>query len=235
MKPKCVFPRAIAALATAPSLWLAFLLAPGPGLTGLVRAADVPPVSAAPLKAASVTSMDALDDKHKLAIGDRLSLRVLEDQEEAKAVLVADSGEVEIPLLGRFPAVDKTPKQLAREIKTELEKEYYYQATVILAVDALTKSRGKVYLMGQIRTAGAQEIPSDEEFTLSKAIMRGGGFSDFADKKHVKVMRQAAGKPAASAPLVFNVAEILEKGRTEKDPKLEPGDIIYVPSRLVNF
>jgi hypothetical protein len=32
-----------------------------------------------------------------------------------------------------------------------------------------------------------------------------------------------------------DVAEILERGKTEKDLKLEPGDLIFVPSRLINF
>src|SRR5206468_5568681 len=84
----------------------------------------------------------ALDEKHKLAIGDRLSFRIEEDQEDPKPLTVTDSGDLELPYLGRFPAENKTCKELAREIKAELEKEYYYQATVIIAVDSMTKSRG---------------------------------------------------------------------------------------------
>jgi len=88
---------------------------------------------------------------------------------------VTDSGDVELPYIGRFPALDKTCKQLATELKGELEKEYYYKATVIVAVDIKSKSRGKVYLVGQLRMAGPQDIPSDEVFTLGKAITRAGG------------------------------------------------------------
>src|SRR5438876_10879300 len=134
--------------------------------------------------------MDALDEKHKLAIGDRLSFRIEEDQEDPKPLMVTDSGDLEVPYLGRFPAENKTCKELAREIKAELEKEYYYQATVIIAVDSMTKSRGKIYLVGPIRVPGPQDIPSDETFTLSKAILRAGGFSDDADKRNVKVTRK---------------------------------------------
>ncbi|PYK57102.1 MAG: hypothetical protein DME21_18185 [Verrucomicrobia bacterium] len=102
--------------------------------------------------------MDALDDKHKLAIGDRLSFRIVEDEEDPKPLLVTDSGELEVPYIGRYPAVNMSCKQLARQLKIELEKEYYYQATVIIAVDAMTKSRGKVYLVGPIRVPGPQDI-----------------------------------------------------------------------------
>ena len=70
-----------------------------------------------------------LDDKHKLTIGDRLSFRIVEDEEDPKPLFVTDSGDLEVPYIGRVPAENKTCRQLAAEIKTALEKEYYYQAT----------------------------------------------------------------------------------------------------------
>ena len=180
-------------------------------------------------------SMDTLDDKHKLAIGDRLSFRIVEDEEEPKPLLVTDSGDLEVPYLGRFPAAGKSCKDLARALKTELEKEYYFQATVIVAVDLMTKSRGKVYLSGPVRVPGPQEIPSDEVLTLSKAILRAGGFSDFADKHHVKVTRKGGPAGNEDKTYIVNVADILEKGKTDSDLTLEPGDSIYIPERSIRF
>ena len=131
--------------------------------------------------------------------------------------------------------MDKTCKQLARQLKAELEKEYYYQATVIIAVDIMTKSRGKVYLVGPVRMAGPQEIPSDEVLTLSKAILRAGGFGDYADKHKVRVTRKGGAADGKDQVFTVDVAEILEKGRTESDLPLETGDLIYVPERLIRF
>ena len=187
------------------------------------------------LKGGSTNSMEALDDKYRLAIGDRLSFHIVEDEEEPKPLFVTDSGDLEVPYIGRFPAVGRTCRQLARELKTELEKEYYYQATVIVAVDLMTKSRGKVYLVGPVRAPGPQEIPSDEVLTLSKAILRAGGFSDFADKRNVKVTRKGDGAGHEDKTFTVNVTDILEKGRTESDLALEPGDFIYVPERSIRF
>ena len=181
------------------------------------------------------TSMSSLDDQQKLGIGDHVSYRVIEDKEDPKSLVITDSGELEVPYLGRVKAADRTCKQVAREIKAGLEKELYYQATVILAVDQLNKKRGSVYLVGQIRASGALDIPSDEVFTLSKAILKAGGFSDFADKKHVKLTRKAGPGEGDNKIFIVDVAEIFEKGRTDKDLKLEPGDLIFVPSRLINF
>ncbi len=195
---------------------------------------------AAPTNTAFVT-MATLDDNHKLALGDKLSFRIIEDQEdpaektEPKPLVVADHGEVEVPYIGRFPAVGKTCRQLAREIKTELEKDYYYRATIIIGLDSLAKSNGRVYVLGEVRVTGAVEIPGDERLTAGKAVLRAGGFTKYSDKRHVKVTRE--GNPGGEKPStrIVNLADVLEKGMADKDVSIESGDVIYVPTRLINF
>ena len=189
----------------------------------------------------SFVTMDTLEDKHKLAFGDKLSFRIIEDQEdpnekmEPKPLVVTDHGDVEVPYIGLFPASGKTCKQLAQEIKKELEKDYYRKATVIIGLDFLAKSAGKVYVLGEVRVTGPVEIPGDESFTAGKAILRAGGFTTYSDKRHVKVTRKADSANGKPQTLVVNVAEILEKGKSELDITVDAGDIIFVPSRLISF
>jgi len=199
-------------------------------LTNIVTAA-APSTTNRPNSVATNT----LDDKFRLGIGDRLSYRIVEDLEEAKPLVVTDSGDVEIPLIGRVPALEKTCKQLAAEIKSKLEEDYYHTATVILAVDLFNRSRGKVYLVGYVRVPGPQDIPSDETFTVSKALMHAGGFADYADKKHVRITRNGGFGQPGGKTFDVDVGAVLEEGRAEKDIKLEVGDLIYVPSRLFKF
>jgi polysaccharide biosynthesis/export protein len=210
---------------------LFLFLLPPPGRTQTTDT-NAPPVTT---NASFYTSMEALDGKQKLGIGDRVSYRVLEDKDEARPLVISDTGELEVPYLGRVKAADRTCKDLAQEIKVALEKELYYQATVILAVDQLNRKRGSVYVVGQVRVSGAQDIPSDEIFTLSKAILKAGGFGDFADKKHVRLTRQIGPTNAASKVFVVDVAAVFEQGKTAADIKVEPGDLIFVPARLINF
>jgi protein involved in polysaccharide export with SLBB domain len=180
-------------------------------------------------KTSGTNTMDRLDEKHKLAIGDKLSFRIVEDEEDPKALFVTDAGDVEIPpSLGRYPAVGKTCKELALDLKKELEKEYYYQATIIIAVDQMTKSRGKVYVVGSVHNPGPQDIPSDEVLTLGKAILRAGSFGDFADKHNVRVTRGAQN-------FTVDVGQIFDKGKTDLDMPLEPDDLINVPERAIRF
>ncbi|MEA3186578.1 MAG: polysaccharide biosynthesis/export protein [Chthoniobacter sp.] len=179
-------------------------------------------------------SMDVLNDKTKLNNGDRLSFRVVEERKEPIPLMVTDSGEIEVPFIGRVSAAGKTCKQLAHEIKPLLEKEYFFRATVIIGLDTLsTRSRGKVYLMGQLKTQGAMDIPADEVLTVSKVILRAGGLADFANRRKVKLVRKNAA--GATDTTIVDLVEILDKGRMEKDPVIEPDDLIVVPERLINF
>lgn len=201
--------------------------------TGASSATNTPPATNAPASTNSLAQ--PLDDKHKLVIGDRLSFKIKEDEEDPKSLIVADNGELEVPYIGRVTAETKTCKQLAQEIKTALEKDYYYTATVSIAVDLMAKTHGRVYLIGALRMPGPQDIPSDEVLTLSKAILRSGGFSDFADKKNVKITRKTGPNESDKQTFVVNVGEIYDKGAVESDIQLEPGDMILVPDRKIRF
>ncbi len=106
-------------------------------------------------------SMSVLDDKKRLGPDDFVSFRVVEDRDnESQHLRVNDNGELEVPYIGLVPAQGKTCRELAYNIKSALEREYYYHATVILAVDRVSeKSRGKVYVYGAVKGQGPQEIP----------------------------------------------------------------------------
>ena len=175
------------------------------------------------------------DDKYKLRVGDKISLQILEDRDAPKSLVVADSGELDVPYVGRVAASDKTCKQLADELKTRLEKEYYHRATVVIALDVANKLLGRVYVWGQVRNQGPIDISVNENLTAGKAILRAGGFGDFANKKKVKVVRSGATDGAAKQSFELNMIDILEKGKTEKDMVLQPDDFIIIPSRLINF
>jgi protein involved in polysaccharide export with SLBB domain len=182
-------------------------------------------------KVMRTNSMTVLDDKKRLGPNDFVSFRVVEDRDnESQHLRVNDSGELEVPYIGLVPASGRTCKELAYSVKSSLEREYYYHATVIIAVDRVSeKSRGKVYVYGNVKGQGPQEIPADETYTVSKAIIRAGGFGDFADKKKIKLSRKNG------QTVIVNLKRVIEEGHTDEDVVVQPDDQIYVPQRLVNF
>lgn len=206
-----------------------------------LRAQETSPLPSVP-KATSVeppttstvmrtNSMAVLDDKKRLGSNDYVSFRVVEDRDnESQRLRVNDSGDLEVPYIGLIPAAGRTCRDLAFSIKAALEREYYYHATVIIAVDHVSeKARGRIYVYGCVKGQGPQEIPADESYTVSKAVIRAGGFSDFANKRKVKLTRKG-GKD-----YVVDLKRVIEEGHTEEDVVLQPDDQIYVPQRLINM
>src|ERR1044071_5422242 len=176
-------------------------------------------------------SMAVLDDKKRLGSNDYVSFRVVEDRDnDSQRLRVNDNGELEVPYVGLVPAKGKSCKELAYSIKSLLEKEYYYHATVILAVDRVSeKSKGRIYVYGSVKSQGPLEIPPDESYSVSKAIIKAGGFGDFANKRKVKLTRKNGQE------FSVDLKRVIEEGHTEEDLDLQPDDQIYVPQRLINM
>ncbi len=185
--------------------------------------------------ASMLNSIEALNDQTKLKPGDQLSYRVVEEQDPQPDLLtVSPTGDVEVPLLGHFPAAGKTCRQLATQLKPLLEKDYFYKATVIVAINALSTSPiGNVYLTGQVRQQGAIPIPPNEVLTVSRAVLLDGGLADFADRRRVRLLHHNA--DGTTKTTIVDLKEILDHGKSELDPVVQDGDTIDVPQRLINF
>jgi protein involved in polysaccharide export with SLBB domain len=82
---------------------------------------------------------------------------------------------------------------------------------------------------GSVKGQGPQEIPADETYTVSKAIIRAGGFGDFANKRKVKLTRKNG------QDVTIDLKRVIEEGHTDEDVALQPDDQIYVPQRLINM
>ncbi|MBU6411433.1 MAG: polysaccharide export protein [Verrucomicrobia bacterium] len=204
---------------------------------GLVRAAETNLAFQAATNqtvlGAAPQPMEALDNTYKLGPGDQVLYQVVEDQDSPTNLTITDSGDLDVPYYGLVHAAGKTCRQLAEEIKGLLQQKLYYRATVVIALAVANKAwvAGKVYVTGQVRQPGGYEIKAGEKMTVSKAILDAGGFSDFSDKKHVRLIRKTA---AGQETFVVNVLDVW-KGQLNKDLAVQPGDLVVVPQSLVNY
>jgi protein involved in polysaccharide export with SLBB domain len=165
--------------------------------------------AATPATPAVPTTAHVVDDKHRL-----------------------QPGELDVPYIGLFNVAGKTCKQADDEITALLEKDYYYKATLNIGLVLANKTVGHVYIWGQVKNQGDQPIPSNETITAGKAILKAGGFGEFAKKTRVKVFRTVNG---VKKTFELNMEDILEKGHIEKDLPLEPDDLIFVDKRIINM
>jgi len=236
---------AIALVAAASSLWaqpLPAVARPTDAVQPPTAPAGMPASSSASIPSgisstaavSATVSMEVLDDSRALTIGDAINLRIVEDGDPPVTLQIKDSGNLEVPYVGPVRAAGLTPRRLAYAIKSELERDYYHNATVIIGLDtARQQSAGLFYITGMVNSPGPQEIPAYETLTVSKAILRAGGFSNFANQRKVKLTRAGAGGQTDTQ--IIDVKEIIERGRLDLDVEIRPNDFIVVPERLINF
>lgn len=183
------------------------------------------------------SAIPVADSSRKLGVGDQVTFQVVEDKDPPVRLVVTDAGELDVPYLGRVKVAGRTLGEARSIIKSALENEYYHNATVKLAIDSVAKSSGvvgTVYLSGNVRTTGPQELLAGEEATAGKIILRAGGLTEFADSRKVKIVRKG-GEGRETETIVVDLKEVLERGRVDKDVRVFDGDLIIVPQRFLNF
>jgi protein involved in polysaccharide export with SLBB domain len=183
-------------------------------------------------------ALGAPDPTKPLGRGDIVTFAIAQDREPAQVMRVTDTGELDFsafPKIGRISVVGRNCAEVAAELKHKLEADYYYTADVSLGINQVnhSDSRGRVYLTGNVRAPGPQDLPANERTMVSTAIIRAGGLAQFANGRKVQVTRKD--KNGQTEHFVIDVKAIINNGRLDKDMELQDGDYINVPQNAVNF
>lgn len=101
---------------------------------------------------------------------------------------VSANGRVSLPKVGDVSASGKSVASLQSQL-TGMYASHLQNPTVLVAVE--TAAAG-VYVSGEVVRPG--KIPLDRPMTAFEAVMEAGGFSKFANKKQVVVVRNQGGK-----------------------------------------
>ena len=174
-----------------------------------------------------------------MGVGDQVTFEIVEDKAAPISKRITDTGELDVPYIGRVRASGKTCEQVAGEIKRRLEADYYYKATVKLGIDLVNVKPsapvmiGKVFVSGQVRAPGPQDLMPGEKATVSAVIMKAGGCTQFGDSRKVKVTRKVKG--GGTDTFVVDVKAVIEKGELDQDREVHEGDYVYVPQKLINW
>jgi len=174
--------------------------------------------------------MAVVDPDKKLSAGDQITVEIVEDKEGGLPRIVTATGDLDVFPLGRVHVGGKTTTEACSDIKRKLEADYYYHATVRISIDAVSRVQvkaGTVYLSGELRQIGPQEMVAGETLTLSNAVLKAGGGTEWANLKKVKVTRKVAG--GSTQTNEYDVKSIIDKGDINNDPVLQDGDRINVP------
>jgi polysaccharide biosynthesis/export protein VpsN len=132
---------------------------------------------------------------------------------------IKEDGKITLVLNEEFKAEGKTPGELEKEIRKRYVPDYFKQMTVTIKY---LESTRWYYVDGEVRSPNRQIYTS--RITVSKAIASAGGFTDFANKKSVKLTR-LDGRTST-----INCVKALDNPTL--DLEVYPGDKIYVKRRF---
>jgi len=126
-----------------------------------------------------------------------------------------------LPLVGDVPAAGLTTSQLAEELKTKLKAYIEYPEVSV----SLASSRPlRVYILGEVNSQGEYQIR--EGMRIMQAVSMAGGFSEWAKKSDVILVRKIEGKEHRFK-VDFNA--ILDGKDLKQNVLLKENDTIIVP------
>ncbi|MEO1045717.1 MAG: polysaccharide biosynthesis/export family protein [Pseudomonadota bacterium] len=151
---------------------------------------------------------------------DVLTVRVFREPDlSIDAVRVDSGGRIEMPLIGKVEAVNKTPDQLSQEITTRLGEKYLVNPSVAVNVQEVNSKR--VTVEGEVSSPGVFALTGTSD--LLTAIALAGGPDDVAQLDEIAVFRSVNGQKMVAA---FDLARI--RSGEMANPVILPGDIIVV-------
>ncbi len=154
--------------------------------------------------------------------GDTIHLEVQGHDELSRDLVVRPDGMVTVPLVGDVMARDRLPEQLGADIARQIER-FVKSPQVLVSLRAVQSYA--VYVLGEVRRPGEYRAP--EARTLLQALALAGGFTEFADRDRILVLRRQPGHPALSIPVSYKA--ILSGTAPEQNIFLASGDTVVVP------
>jgi polysaccharide export outer membrane protein len=161
-----------------------------------------------------------------LRVGDRVEV-------EPMRLQVMDKGEVVFPMAGTVACDGLTLPHLKRVLE-ERYSAFYREPQISLEFlyepDAVSPW-GRVLVQGRVAGEGWVNIPPTRDLTVSRAIQVAGGYSTSAKKSAIIVTRRKSG--GRKEVLKVDLERVGTKGEIERDIRLLPGDVVYVPQSVI--
>jgi polysaccharide export outer membrane protein len=204
------------------SWWLALSLLLGLA-AGLVRGQD------APLKPDSRKAL-----LYTIAITDSLRVSVFGEDELSRVSRVDANGKVNLPLIGEVKVFGLTLRDAELLIANAYRDGRYLrnpQVTINVEIYAIRE----ISVQGQVKSPQRVVLPAESTMSVLEAVTKAGGFTDTAKGTEVRVTRiDAEGKVKTFIVDVDSLIKGKHKAKSEDDSLLLlPGDIIYVPERII--
>jgi polysaccharide export outer membrane protein len=157
---------------------------------------------------------------YRIGPEDIVQISVWNNDALSRAVPVRPDGMISLPLLNDVQAAGLTPTELRSYLMKRLAEYLPSPEVSVIVTDVRSL---KVSVVGAVTKPGRYDLKSWA--TVLDAIAMAGGFTDFASKSNIMVLR-SDGKRSVRLP--FNYDKVASDGTDQSNFYLRPGDIVLV-------
>ena len=167
-----------------------------------------------------------VDANYRIGPGDRLVLVLTGDVEAAYTLDVTRQGFVVVPQVGQIDVANLTMAQLEDVLYSRLGRVYSglrrgAGATTHFSISPARLRSNQVFVIGDVDEPGSYRVSAAG--TALTALYAAGGPTDIGSLRRVEIRR--AGRTVD----VLDVYDYLLHGDASHDPRLENGDVVFVP------
>ena len=153
--------------------------------------------------------------------GDVLEIVTWKEPDFTKEVIVRNDGKFSFPLLDDVRAENMTTMQVKEIIEKGLNE--YIDSPVVTVILKSPESQ-KYYILGEIQKTGEYQIA--KRVTVLQAFAVAGGFTEWASKKEIILLRVEQGKQRI---IRINYKNIIKGKELDQNVVVKPDDTIIVP------
>jgi polysaccharide export outer membrane protein len=165
---------------------------------------------------------ETLVDSYQIGIGDILEITTWKEPDFTRTnVMVRADGKISFPLLNDFPAAGLSPMELKYNLEAGLKA---YVSNPVVTVHVINPVSQKFYILGEVMRTG--EYPLVKHLTVLQAFALAGGFTEWASKKEIILLRHEGGRDKIYR---INYKDIANGKDFSQNLKLKTDDTIIVP------
>ena len=173
-------------------------------------------------KSKATVIAETLVDSYQIGIGDVLEITTWKEPDFTReAVLVRTDGMISFPLVNDFPAAGLSPMEIKYNLEMALKAYVEHPVVTVHIKDPVSQ---KFYVLGEVVRTG--EYPLVKHITVLQAFALAGGFTEWASKKEIILLRHEGGKDKIFR---INYKDIAKGKDFSQNLKLQADDTIIVP------
>ena len=172
---------------------------------------------------------------HRFHLADRLRIAIYQEEDLTTQTRIDAHGRINLPLIGEITVGGLTATE-AQDVIQRAYRDGRFLRNPQVTVNVEEYAPREVSIQGQIRNPGRYTLPIESTFTVVELVTKAGGITDIGKGTAVSITR--LNPDGSQKTFTVDVESLIRgkkgQGKTEDNVLLlEPGDIVYIPERLI--